>query len=280
MTNTKFRRRALLSSVAMLLVALVALGSATFAWFTQSTSATAQGINVKTVKASELKLQSMDQNWTDTLNYSYNQTLKPASSGNGTDWYKADAKNKGSYEASTSSIASAGSYSKSAQGISGYVFMNQLNVANFGGAAVNDVTINFSLSETAITSGANYVRFAVVEAAATGYGTNALPAFKSGASFSNSTVFANGAGQETEAFVPGLGSAVSTATITPTNAATSVSVSVGDLAGKTGDATMGGAKYYNIYVWFEGQDTDCKDANAGNELPNISISVTGNTVQA
>ena len=30
MTNTKFRKRALLSSVAMLLVALVALGSATF----------------------------------------------------------------------------------------------------------------------------------------------------------------------------------------------------------------------------------------------------------
>ncbi len=36
MTNTKFRRRALVSSIAMLLVALVALGSATFAWFAEN----------------------------------------------------------------------------------------------------------------------------------------------------------------------------------------------------------------------------------------------------
>lgn len=45
MTNTKFRKRALLSSVAMLLVALVALGSATFAWFTEDPNADAKGIN-------------------------------------------------------------------------------------------------------------------------------------------------------------------------------------------------------------------------------------------
>ncbi len=45
MTNTKFRKRALLSSVAMLLVALVALGSATFAWFTEDPNADASGIN-------------------------------------------------------------------------------------------------------------------------------------------------------------------------------------------------------------------------------------------
>ncbi len=44
MTNTKFRRRALISSLAMLLVALVALGSATFAWFTSNPTANAKGI--------------------------------------------------------------------------------------------------------------------------------------------------------------------------------------------------------------------------------------------
>ncbi len=47
MTNTKFRRRALISSVAMLLVALVALGSATFAWFTDNPKANAEGITGK-----------------------------------------------------------------------------------------------------------------------------------------------------------------------------------------------------------------------------------------
>ena len=48
MTNTKFRKRALLSSVAMLLVALIALGSATFAWFAAN----------PTVYADTLKMQA------------------------------------------------------------------------------------------------------------------------------------------------------------------------------------------------------------------------------
>ena len=48
MKNTKFRKRALLSSVAMLLVALVALGSATFAWFVANPTATASGLKMQT----------------------------------------------------------------------------------------------------------------------------------------------------------------------------------------------------------------------------------------
>ena len=44
MKNTTFRKKALLSSVAMLLVAIVALGSATFAWFTQNPTVTATGL--------------------------------------------------------------------------------------------------------------------------------------------------------------------------------------------------------------------------------------------
>ena len=53
--KTKSRKRLLISSVAMLLVAMLALGTATFAWFTQNTSATANEFSAKTVKASELK---------------------------------------------------------------------------------------------------------------------------------------------------------------------------------------------------------------------------------
>ena len=74
MTNTKFRKRALLSSVAMLLVALVALGSATFAWFVANPTANAAGLSLKTTAeagvfvASETKLaiktaKSTDETW-------------------------------------------------------------------------------------------------------------------------------------------------------------------------------------------------------------------------
>ena len=278
--KAKSRRRLLLSSVAMLLVAMLALGTATFAWFTTSSSAQANNINVKTIKASELKLQSMETDWTDTLDYGFtSQVLKPASSGNGVNWYKAEAAAKTGFAANTDTIGSAGSYDKASKGINGYVFMDQLNIANFGGADVNNVKIQFSLSETPATSGsaAKYVRLAIVEASASGYGTTSLPAL-SGTFGATGTVYAAGA-DTADAFIPGTGDAVTTTAIAAASAASTVTVNVGNLAGKTGSATMGGAKYYNIYVWFEGQDEDCKDANAGAELPNFTFSVTGDTVE-
>ena len=58
MTNTKFRRRALISSVAMLLVALVALGSATFAWFTDNPVASATGVTGKGQTATGLVIHT------------------------------------------------------------------------------------------------------------------------------------------------------------------------------------------------------------------------------
>ncbi len=55
-TQKSFRKKALLSSVAMLLVAMVALGSATFAWFTQSPTATASGLVMKATASNGLKI--------------------------------------------------------------------------------------------------------------------------------------------------------------------------------------------------------------------------------
>ncbi len=76
MTNTKFRKRALLSSVAMLLVALVALGSATFAWFNTQNSAAARLITAQTEKSSDITLSedagSQYSPWTHDLRFSAN----------------------------------------------------------------------------------------------------------------------------------------------------------------------------------------------------------------
>jgi len=64
MTNTKFRKRALLSSVAMLLVALVALGSATFAWFQSNPDAQAKGLQMRTTASSGLVIRTdTDTTW-------------------------------------------------------------------------------------------------------------------------------------------------------------------------------------------------------------------------
>lgn len=54
--KTTSRRRVLVSSVSMLLVATLALGTATFAWFTNNTSVAADGLQVKAGAATGLQI--------------------------------------------------------------------------------------------------------------------------------------------------------------------------------------------------------------------------------
>ncbi len=69
MKNTTFRKKALLSSVAMLLVALVALGSATFAWFAANPNADATGISAKTTASSGLVIATdTEKDWSHNAN--------------------------------------------------------------------------------------------------------------------------------------------------------------------------------------------------------------------
>lgn len=275
--KTNSRKRLLVSSVAMLLVAMLALGTATYAWFTTSSSATANGINVKTSKASELKLSAAQGDWTDTLNYSYSKVLKPASSANGVNWFKADAAGKGAATAKADTIASAGSYAADKQGIEGYVFMQQLNVANMGAADVNDVTISFTLSETGahVAEGAKYLRLALVPVS--GRATaSALPSMATtGDDSFAKNVYAVGT-DTADAFTDA--SASSTAKVDAKDAS-NFSLNIGTLKGTTtANPVADGVKYFNFYIWFEGQDSNCFDTNAGNEMPAFDISVSGDTV--
>ena len=96
MTNTKFRKRALLSSVAMLLVALVALGSATFAWFTDDPNANAKGIKGAANTGLGLVVSTdTDSAWSHSAklanNLSGDFTLVPATTANGEDFFTANA---------------------------------------------------------------------------------------------------------------------------------------------------------------------------------------------
>lgn len=246
------RRRVLISSLAMLLVALVALSTATFAWFTSSTVATAKGINVRTAKASKLEISKYDLAWGTLVDYEVdNKLLLPASSGNGTAWYKADAADKDAFTAKTGTIASI-----SKGDLGNYVVMDQLNIHNAGEAAVENVEIKFSVPN-------NYLRVALVPAAKGGLESAfALPEGKTFADY----VYAD----DTTAYT-GLTATDGTGTsITPKNEYT---IEVGTLE-------KDDVKYYNLYVWFEGQDVDCKDANAGVTVSDIEFTVTGDTVVA
>ncbi|MBQ4105181.1 MAG: hypothetical protein IJC86_02185 [Clostridia bacterium] len=254
------RRRVLISSLAMLLVALVALSTATFAWFTASTSATASGVNVKTVQASELKVASSAYSFTDTLNYGYtNQAFKPASSSNGTAWYTAEAATKGAFTAKDSKFDSI-----TLSPTDNYVFDEELNIRNYGAAKVEDVTITFSIAETATTENQNYVRVALVPMTAHNGTFTATNFQSSDYIFDKDGVAYNAVDSATTAAV----------SITP---GTDCTVEVGDLAGYDGE-TYAEANY-KLFIWFEGQDAQCFDSNAGNALPSISFAISGNTVQ-
>lgn len=257
--KTTSRKRLLISSVAMLLVAMLALGTATFAWFTQNTQATADQLSVKTIKASELKLSKTTGAWGDQIHYEYmGKVLKPASSVDGTNWFTAIAKSKSGFAAAD------GDATDISGNLDGYVFKEQLNVCNDGGAAVENVKIKFELNETEAVAGAKYVRVAIVPADKRG-----ADAVVTKADFQKS-VFASAADEANA-----LATASKTTEKVTAKSGAKGEVEVGKLAAK---GEEGSAKYYNLYVWFEGQDKDCKDINGGNEMPEITFTVTGDTV--
>lgn len=262
--KTTSRKRLLISSVAMLLVAMLALGTATFAWFTSSTTATAKGITLQTIKASKLEIASSDTSkWGTQVNYATNQTMIPASTANGETWFTANAASGTAYDRTGNFRTVATSDLKT------YAFTEELNIRNAGDATVEDVKINFSIPE----KGANkYMRVAVV------------PISAPGAEVEASTFLAKDATSGIASYIFDLDGvaykAADSATtanteILPQSDASKFSISVGDIAGKNGDTYT--VKSYKVLVWFEGQDAQCFDNNAGNSIDDISFTVSGTT---
>lgn len=239
--KTNSRRRVLISSVAMLMVAVISLSTATYAWFTTSTTATAGGINVKTIKSSELVISKSDKNWDTTVDYGgANKVLLPVSTADGNSWFTAEAEDKTEFDKKT------GYDFVGISDINNYCFTDQLNIMNKGEAAVENVKITF----TGLTN--RYARVAVVPADEDGNITG---------TFKDCVYDVNGV--EYEAVVD----ATNTTPITPK---TTYEIVVGTI-------NHNDAKYYNIYVWFEGQDVDCYDGSAGSAIEDIAFTVTGET---
>ena len=253
MTNTKFRKRALLSSVAMLLVALVALGSATFAWFTSTTKATAKGISIATTKSSELQVAKLNYQFADEVTYNgFATSYVPASSKDGSNWYTSFAAAKTAYNSIGTYTAATGEAKKNA------VYDEMLNIKNKGGKTAN-ATITMT---GAIDS--KFARVAVVPCATAQSAANNAPtiteaAFKAniyGMDSSDSWKPYNGSsGQVADAYT--LKGAFNNATIANVTIAPNTVVS------------------YRILVWFEGEDSDCYDLTASN----LVIGTTGNELK-
>lgn len=253
-----FRKKALLSSLSMLMVATVAVGSATFAWFTSSTSATAENIMVQTTKSSELQVSDKSLIWGDTVDYGMEEykTLRPATSSDGENWYSNVA------EAKTASTAKSGNAYTQQTGtnLNNYVFVNMLNIKNAGGQECTGVQIKI---ETTTTS--KFARIALVPCDAQTV-ADTMPTVTT----DNFKANIYGAAAD-DTWKPWTGSALTTEDYTTAAAANNKVVTVGAIPANE-------VRSYKVLVWFEGEDSDCYDTTTSLlTIPDVKFTVTGST---
>lgn len=262
--KTTSRKRLLISSVAMLLVAMLALGTATFAWFTTSTNPYADNFSAKTTKQSTLLLSDSSRTgWTSHLDYNAgNNTMYPAS-GNGTSWVKGTASNSltGVIDQNTLQAVAP----SPAQGVipSDYLFAQELNLKNNGTADIKDVSIDFYLNTSDNKDAAEYARVALVPIDGTKVTADDYVAL-------GNNVYST----TTKTYNPIIKTDGTEGTQISTKTTFHVDVTTGDEVMKPDEV-----RYYKLYVWFEGQDENCVDALSGQKIPGLKFDVSSTMVE-
>lgn len=262
--KTNAKKRMLISSVAMLLIAMIALGTATFAWFTTSTNPYADQFSAKTTKQSTLLLSDKSRTgWTSHLEYKVaNKTMYPAS-GNGTAWVKGTASDALTGAIDTATLQSVLPSTASGLNAADYVYVNELNLKNNGTADIKSVAIDFYLNTDGNDESAEYARVALVPVDGTAVGADELVAL-------GNNVYSTTA----KSYKPIIDTTGTEGTQINTKTTFHVDVT-------TGDEVMApdAVKYFKLFVWFEGQDTACTDANSGQKIPGLKFDVSSTMVE-
>lgn len=249
---TKTRKRMLLSSIAMLLVALVALGSATYAWFTVSKTVTANEMRVQAIASAGLEISNTGASGTYDTTVSFGQTndatsfqLKPVSWNGTTPTGFIPAANvtddtngtySGAFKASESASPTAASTGL-AYGHNNYFAIYKVWVRS---AKTNS-------GDTYTTSDAHTVRAKV---AITGDNAAFARVQFIDNTASTKTIYADAAAEDNTV----VAAAGSEKTIYTT-------VAHDTFAAVTGtEANVATGKEYTVIVWFDGEDAQCKDS--------------------
>ncbi|MEE3333376.1 MAG: hypothetical protein VZR54_03760 [Ruminococcus sp.] len=256
------RKKMLLSSIAMLLVALVALGSATYAWFTINREVEAKAMNVTAATAKGLEI-TIDNaaNWGRTKSYkafatATDSTLAPvsfqytATALQGTGYYPSDVSTSGALTSATLNTASNWNDvtlptaqattldNTDAKKSNGSVAAYRMGIRS-SSEAISDVTMTLTYADDGDTGAGEFIRFAVVDendsnkvvAGIADGAASTYPIKKTGSTYSVDT----------------------TAQVALSNSKTGI----------TAPAKTSAVQYYTVYVWFEGQDSQCNDAHQG-----------------
>lgn len=265
MKNTKSRKKILLSSIAMLLVALVALGSATYAWFTVNKTVTAGTMQITAAAPSGLQITADGTTWGTTVSYAANdvETLYPVSLAKdaSTGYYPRAVASEGVWTNAPSAslwssiavpftaadtVAAAGDANEGKfVTCNNYYRVYKVGVRSEDGSNIGSVNATISVTGT----GSNYTKVQLFNAAKTSAVLNYTD----------------------EDYTPV--TAITAATDTPTIANSAVS---NNATGQViADLSTGGTSgtYFYVVVYFEGNDGDCVNNNAG-KPGNVTLTFT------
>ncbi len=268
MTNTKFRRRALVSSIAMLLVALVALGSATFAWFSTTTTATAESMTAATVKSSNLLVSEDKTSWGQSVTFATagfsGSSMNPITTADFDTWQYAQADTYDGIVAGTAAGAGSALATKSTSAGTDYAHATlYVRYGETVTTAVRNLKVTINDLATSSTNGYNYIRVAFVPMAANS--TAGITA----STLTAPAVYGNASDDWSKDAANFDGTAATNKTVVTTNSLSNISL---------GNITEGKVYGFDIYVYFEGTDPDCKDTNSGGTFSGIDFSLDAGTV--
>lgn len=279
-TQKSFRKKALLSSLSMLMVATVAVGSATFAWFTSNKSVTASGMSVKAAAAKGLQItgRNADDAWGPSYTFTTSQlTLAPVSidystttkgvtainKNLGTPYAPEDVKVTGPWSSAAAANFTgfkAASYPASAiidnETFNDAVASNtnfaayQVSVRSTGDA-IDNAKLKVTFADKQGTTAANaskYMRIAVIEQTARGTGS-----YTTGKLIG---VYGDEVKDGVKKKIEPNAIAAITPSVSIDNQVLLANNAVIDLNGTSIDKD---GKNYTVLVWFEGQDPECVD---------------------
>lgn len=269
--ETKALKKQMGAAIAMVLVAAIALGAATFAWFVNNTKVTADSATVTAKSANTLLISHGDSgNWGTTAEFSpvSLNTLVPVSTVNGADFFK-DSKwstetgetQKGQYNASGFTAAESGkdfyvdTFKVKASQACGLYLDNETKFT------VNDQTESDALKSMRLALKVdNNVFFYQVDAtnisgSGNSYNTTLVSmdadGVKQAISGANTAAKINGKNVDSNAGVISLEKGEVTA---PSDSTTLVAK---DDSKKLCDLAANESKDVQVYIWMEGCDYDC-----------------------
>lgn len=295
--NSKAIKRQLLAAIAMVLVAAIALGSSTYAWFANNNKVSAQGMSVQATAEGGIQIkaisgtQTVDKStdWATVADAKVASTTLYPTSNNPraeggvltSDWYHASAEKSTNFEARTDTYAKL------------QTVPDECTFTN-GVAAGNGVLAYEAGKSGALTAGAYYLattyNIAYTGTTATDLKVDSVEVTGvNNADFDQSLRVAVVCGNNVALYAPvgytseskasyrvinsTTGTPVKTSTATGTTTITAlakdeVSTAIEQTVGSTDKPTV-----VNIYVWFEGEDGHHYTTSLGTNVDRLTVTV-------